>query len=263
MVHYEGSFPFKYLACTICGHGICGHCETTGIIVLVQDSEVPAIHHDDGSELRFFQVCPGCGLTYRAEFYAPSLRGKRVCWVPTASHPHPGTCICGEAANFDWLKYRIGTPHVFRSNPEKVAHDCQMKMLRKRTKVATSQYPRRSTIADNRATSTWKRPGRRHTEATASELINDRFGKALSSSSARQDRLPDKAVKINASSLHRSGAHRGRRPSNTPHSTASQGVPITSRRPLNTRSETWTTAEGHRRAHDAADDAVKSFMGRR
>ena len=63
--HFKGAFPFKRLACGSCSHILCSACETTAIIAPLH--EHPTLTEKDRTELHFFQVCPSCGLSYRAE----------------------------------------------------------------------------------------------------------------------------------------------------------------------------------------------------
>jgi hypothetical protein len=230
--HFKGMFPFKRLVCGSCSHVLCSDCETTAIIAPLQENA--GFQEKDENVLRFFQVCPSCGLSHRAENRKPDQRGNRLCWVPKVSPSDAETCSCGEPARFNWLKYAIGEAYGFRLEPVKMTHECRMKLLSRQielqvTAASLEQHPDGLIEA----------PGSRYEEP---------------SSTIRRKPLPLRVVNAppNAPPLGRSGAVRGGRPTRLPRSTT-LNVPLGACRPeLIARAGTWATADEHRRAYEEA-----------
>ena len=241
--HFKGAFPFKRLVCGSCSHILCSACETTAIIVPIHDH--PTLTEKGRTELRFFQVCPSCGLSHRAENRRPDQHGNRLCWVPKVSHSDAEACSCGEVARPSWLKYAIGEACEFRLEPVKTAHECRMKLLNRRIElqVTTASLPRGQ-----------------HSDRFLQAPIS-RHGESLPV--IRRKPVPLRVVSgqrtdlaiSNVSQLGRSGAVRGGRPSRLPRY-ATFGAPPGAGRPgLIARAETWAIAVEHRRHRRAYEEA--------
>ena len=229
--HFKGAFPFKHLVCGSCSHILCSACETTAIITPLRDHAT--LTEKDRNELRFFQVCPSCGLSHRAENRMPDQHGNRLCWIPEVSHSDAEACPCGETAQFSWLKYAIGEVCEFRLEPVKTAHECRMKLLNRQMELqaTTASLPLGHDFDEV--------PGSQHGEPWFT---------------FRRKPIPLRVVNAppNAPPLGRSGAVRGGRPSRLPRPTTFDVPPGACRPEHIARAGTWTTADEHRRAYEEA-----------
>ncbi|KAF3005800.1 hypothetical protein E8E13_007769 [Curvularia kusanoi] len=242
LVHFKGIFPFKRLACGTCNHVLCPDCETTDMIVPL-GAETPDVK-DAGTELRLFQVCSSCGLSHRAEVRRPDHRGKRFCWVPMASKSHSDMCPCGAAAQFDWLKYKINIPWMFRLQSVQEAHNAKMRLTDRQRKTketskcqAMPQFQRASTES--------------HTESKKASTHR---------ATPQFQRASTYAHHMNTQSIPRGnetfqlGAVAPSRPqmqrANQSHLNRSDALPAAGR-PEVARADTWATADQHRRVYEA------------
>lgn len=107
LTHFQGAFPFKYLACDKCDKVLCRHCCTTEILTPISNHVVRCLDQDD-CEPRFCQVCPECGLSRRAV-----LADDRL-------NPSKDACPCGCDFSDMWLWYRIGSVDSYRANPVRI-----------------------------------------------------------------------------------------------------------------------------------------------
>jgi hypothetical protein len=128
LVHYEGKHPFGKLECGKCKHILCKRCQTTAIATPLTETDHARIAKMDLTKLRaivddLFQICPHCGLSFKAQIRCPDHRGERFCWVPVASHSHSELCSCQASAKPDWLKFVIGDPTAYRSDAAKALDD--------------------------------------------------------------------------------------------------------------------------------------------
>ena len=141
LVHFHGFFPMGYLECRSCHRVMCERCEMTDIVQRLNED---TLMEEDKDPLRLFQVCPSRGLSHRAAT-REDYNGKHVRWVPNPSNSHSEMCPCGDTAKFNWPKYAIGEPWVYRINPAKETHELTMKQLQKKMKKsekkAYSQAP--------------------------------------------------------------------------------------------------------------------------
>jgi hypothetical protein len=229
--HFKGKFPFKRLVCGSCSHVLCSACETTAVITPLRDNA--GFQEKDETVLRFFQVCPSCGLSHRAETRKPDEHGNRLCWVPKVSHPDTDACYCGEPARFNWLKYAIGESHRFRREPVKTAHECRMKLLNRQIELQVTAVPL---------------PREQHPVRLFEASGSPQF-------MSRRKPLPLRVVNdaSNTSKLERSGVVRGGRPLRLQGRSATFNAPPVDGRPgFVARAETWATADEHRQAYEAA-----------
>lgn len=92
----SGKSPFSELTCGKCAHILCDECHMSDIIALIDQDKWSFWHGLYNVEKhKLFQVCPGCGLSARAE-----SRGARPRW--------PEKCRgCGALATADWPKYVV------------------------------------------------------------------------------------------------------------------------------------------------------------
>ncbi|KAF2630603.1 hypothetical protein BU25DRAFT_407896 [Macroventuria anomochaeta] len=273
LVHFKGAYPFKRLGCGSCNHVLCKHCETTETITPSQGDDFAPTQ--DEAELRQLQVCPSGHLSHRAVIPATDHRGKRLCWLPTTSVSHAEMCSCGELAKCNWQKYVIGETWTYLREPMKAAHELQEKQMKKKKMAMTaSNHPqKRPEPVEKRADSLWERRGLRRMQAlNPSQDAYNSIQNTPACSPTRmrtqpmpvpQIRRPDLTVNTSTSSLKRSGAQRGKPPSYTPRSATYQESPVTSRSPPSWRAETWATAEGHQRAHEVAEAALRSSLDAR
>lgn len=107
--HYGGQFPFKHLVCAGCKHTLCDDCLTTEIVTPMPTGLALAPRPSKGEELRYFQMCPGCGLSHRAGM------GRKTeildfCGVTCAG--------CGAFSDGDWPRFRIGSVEPYRLDPD-------------------------------------------------------------------------------------------------------------------------------------------------
>lgn len=149
LVHVKGPHPFKHLDCIDCGHILCEACETTDIIVPWDQNRTDWPLSRTG-ELRLFQVCPGCGLSYRATAAANRLE-KAPRWPPLASHF--ASCLCAEPAGSAWLKYMIGQPYTYRMNTERAKHECQERLAKKKAESLWERLEKQDGILRERVDS--------------------------------------------------------------------------------------------------------------
>jgi hypothetical protein len=107
--HYEGRFPFKHLVCRNCERPLCTECITTEIASPIDGGLTLAPRPSKGQELRYFQTCPSCGLSHRAEM------GRKTeildfCGITCAG--------CGAVSDGDWPRFRIGSVESYRRDPD-------------------------------------------------------------------------------------------------------------------------------------------------
>jgi hypothetical protein len=106
--HYEGRFPFKHLVCAGWECTFCNNCLTTEIVSPIPYGLVLAPRPSRGQELRYFQVCPSCGLSHRAEME----RKTEILEFNDA------TCACCGASSIgDWPRFHIGSVEPYRRDP--------------------------------------------------------------------------------------------------------------------------------------------------
>ena len=107
--HYDGRFPFKHLVCDGCERPMCTECLTTEIATRIPCGLVVAPRPSKGQEIRYFQMCPGCGLSHRAQM------GRKTeildfCGITCAG--------CGAYSDGDWPRFRIGSIEPYRRDPD-------------------------------------------------------------------------------------------------------------------------------------------------
>jgi hypothetical protein len=232
--HFKGMFPFKRLVCGSCSHVLCSACETTAMISPLQ--EHADFQEKDETVLRFFQVCPSCGLSHRAETRKPDEHGNRLCWVPKVSHSDADTCSCGEPARFNWLKYAIGEAYGFRLEPVKTAHECRMKLLNRQIELQVTAP---------------SLPWEEHPDRLC-EVSGSRYEEPPCIFKRKPVPLRVVGGPSIASTLGRSNAVRGGRPLRLPRSATFNAPPVDGRPGFIARAETWATADEHRQAYEAA-----------
>ncbi|KAF3005799.1 hypothetical protein E8E13_007753 [Curvularia kusanoi] len=219
--HYKGAFPFKHLTCGTCNHVLCKECETTEVILPLQGGNHEM--NDDGSEPRFFQVCPSCGLSHRAENRRNHGR-KKLTWMTETEDSQSTPCPCGTISQTRWGKYEIGLPWSFRLDPVQSAHNASMRLTDRR--LQSEIVSRRSSFQ----------------EQVVLKPVNARP-------------LLQRDYRSSTTALQRAGAVRGRGAPRLPRSITHQ-LPPTAGRPDIGRAETWTTAEEHRRLNEPWDSVV-------
>lgn len=107
--HYEGRFPFKHLVCASCERTFCNNCLSTEIVSPIPFGMVLAPRPSKGQELRYFQMCPSCGLTHRAEM---SRKTEILDFYGV-------TCAgCGASSYGDWPRFHIGSVEPYRRDPD-------------------------------------------------------------------------------------------------------------------------------------------------
>jgi hypothetical protein len=107
--HYRGQFPFKHLICHNCERALCPNYLTTEIASPIPSGLTLAPRPSKGQELRYFQTCPSCGLSHRAEM------GRKTeildfCGITCAG--------CGAISDGDWPRVRIGSVEPYRRDPD-------------------------------------------------------------------------------------------------------------------------------------------------
>lgn len=110
LIHIVGEHPFPHLRCGRCNHifddgddstQILGRYVMTGPRIV----GVPAI--DKHSLVPYGQICPACGLTYRATKVRKHKFGAGFSAVNFAAI----TCHCGERSTPQWYRFSIGPNH--------------------------------------------------------------------------------------------------------------------------------------------------------
>ncbi|KAJ4380348.1 hypothetical protein N0V86_004659 [Didymella sp. IMI 355093] len=114
-----------------------------------------------------FQVCPHCGLSSKAQIRCPDHHGERFCWAPVASHSHSELCSCQASAKSDWLKFVIGDPTAYRSDPAQALDDLKNIWIEKGLK---QKYQIGHGDAVQKPQAGWEGPGHRRAQVDRTQL---------------------------------------------------------------------------------------------
>lgn len=293
LVHFEGPHPFKKLTCGDCDKILCKNCLTTDIVIPLKDADQATIAKQDMSKLRglaekLFQICPDCGLSTCAQIRNPDHHGERLCWVPVASHSHSEMCPCGASAKSNWLKFVIGDPSTYRSNPAKALDDLKNIWMKKKALKSGYQLEHIDSVQKS-PKSKWEEPGYRGAQVVKTPLkphdslkefvahpYTHTFPDSRHAGILRLSQPVDRSVQNtpvpspirpsirlrpahltlvqHESSIKRSGAVRSNGTprsgsTSTPRSGSYPETPTTARPQVLPRAETWATATQHQRAH--------------
>ncbi|KAF2134049.1 hypothetical protein P153DRAFT_272174, partial [Dothidotthia symphoricarpi CBS 119687] len=115
ITHFQGAFPFKHLTCGKCNKVPCRLCLATEILTPFLSDTADCSDQDD-RELRFCQICPGCGLSHRTE----SCNGRIVF--------SKNACLCGQSQDESWLRYQLGSVAAYRADATRIAQELLLKL---------------------------------------------------------------------------------------------------------------------------------------
>jgi hypothetical protein len=129
--HYQGDYPFKYLACRRCEHIYCSSCSSSEILTPLESLDKASLEErfdslfdelfperlldEEDIEVRFFQLCRACGLTRRAIFEEAEFK------VIT-------TCPCGKTAVEEekYLDFFIGSNRKYRNDGNALTQELRL-----------------------------------------------------------------------------------------------------------------------------------------
>jgi hypothetical protein len=101
IVHFMGTYPFKYMNCRIYDHTFCNKCTSSEVLTPIQAAMLPPCLATPSMANNLGQICAACGLTHRATLSSDGMVDKNV------------RCHCGSQSDNTWIMFGTLSPDKY------------------------------------------------------------------------------------------------------------------------------------------------------